>query len=704
MVFRFLVGRQEWATRWFLRRVMHRRAPKKFAIDPDQLGLRLFTIGKPIYAKELLVSIGALPSSYEIDGYAYKLAPALKSAGLGVQNFWEISRLPTSQEFSVEYFPSWQHGFLWLDDLATLANPRARKAAQELTKEWITLYGAGQTKAWGIYNTAQRVSRWLTYAPMLLSQNNRLDGLLKPKADGIAKQSTPDKAQLNEQKHWHEAFFHMLKAQIDFLEITWRKLPVGVPRFETLTILIVGRAALWGKEGDVMHLVTAFVREAQLLVDDTGALASRNPEDLLKIGTLIQTVCQTLQTLEAPLPRQLSAYIISISGVLRHLRHKNGELARFHGGGRGIYGQLDWFLANAGQVEKKQAGQNGGFAFDPTLSDKQTLKKAGYIKISAGRTSLIVDAAAPPKNKLATNAKAYVSMLAFELTSGEQPLVINSGPGDVFGEEWGHISRSRLFHSTLALEGKNDESDLAPQFGLSKGKSSSKEQDYSQTEVLSRELFSGKGSRDDIAIHIGDEKPSAAKSGFLSRSTGAILGRFMGEHKKAPKHIFRDKQMVRAVLLSHDGWVASHGLIHQRELSVIREGEEVVGIDQLLPAQNASFDIDRALAAQSRTLNKKTRYKVQESIPFAIRFHLHPRWDATLDVRDKSVFLQGGSGQSWLFRFEGAAKLVLEASVYLDTYSAVPIETKQIVLSGLTLGNKAQIRWIFTKIKDTPRR
>ena len=51
---------------------------------------------------------------------------------------------------------------------------------------------------------------------------------------------------------------------------------------------------------------------------------------------------------------------------------------------------------------------------------------------------------------------------------------------------------------------------------------------------------------------------------------------------------------------------------------------------------------------------------------FAIRFHLHPDVDATLDMGGTAVSMALRSGEIWVFRHDGAAELALEASVYLE--------------------------------------
>jgi uncharacterized heparinase superfamily protein len=123
-----------------------------------------------------------------------------------------------------------------------------------------------------------------------------------------------------------------------------------------------------------------------------------------------------------------------VAPTLRALRHADGGLARFHGGGRGQEGRLDQALATSGVKTIRTEGLAMGFA-----------------RVSHGRTSIIVDAAPPPMGPVSANAHA--STLAMEITSGRRPLVVNCGSGRAFGQNWRRAGRATASHSTLALEG-----------------------------------------------------------------------------------------------------------------------------------------------------------------------------------------------------------------------------------------------------------
>jgi uncharacterized heparinase superfamily protein len=167
-----------------------------------------------------------------------------------------------------------------------------------------------------------------------------------------------------------------------------------------------------------------------------GSIPTRNPEELMEIAALLAGAGAALAAAEMTAEAALSAAVARAAPVLRALRQGDGSLGRFHGGGRGAEGRLDQALAAAGRRPLAQRG-----ALAPQM---------GYLRLSAGRTTVILDAALPPSGEASLNAHA--STLAFELTSGRRPVVVSCGPGQDFGPRWRRASRATASHSTLSLE------------------------------------------------------------------------------------------------------------------------------------------------------------------------------------------------------------------------------------------------------------
>ncbi|MER5173128.1 MULTISPECIES: heparinase II/III family protein [Thioclava] len=297
------------------------------------------------------------------------------------------------------------HGFGWLDDLAAVGDRTARARAQDWVFGWIDRYGRGTGAGWQPDLTGRRVIRWINNALMILHAQD------KPKAD---------------------AFFAALGAQTTYLAKRWKAAPPGLPRFEALTGLIYASLSLTGMQGHSAQALAGLAAECATQIDIEGGIATRNPEELLEVLTLLNWAKAAIETTGGtPSAPHLSA-IERITPTLRALRHADGGLARFHGGEAGLPDRIDQTLVETGLRQ----GPTGNLAM-------------GFARLHGGGTTLIMDADKPPKGPASSDAHA--STLAFELTSRRRPIIVNCGSGAQFGRDWHRAGRATPSHSTLAL-------------------------------------------------------------------------------------------------------------------------------------------------------------------------------------------------------------------------------------------------------------
>ncbi|WP_299355598.1 heparinase II/III family protein [uncultured Shimia sp.] len=385
-------------------------------------------------------------------------------------------------------------GFAWLDDLAAVGDAPAREKAQVWVWQWIDRYGRGRGDGWTPDLTGRRLIRWINHALFLL------------------------RGRESEQS---EAFYRSLGQQTIFLSRRWHTSHSGLPRFEALTGLIYAGLALEGMGGHVDPAIKALERECRTQVSDQGGIPTRNPEELLEVFTLLTWAAAALSEAGRSPAKEHLAAIERIAPTLRTLRHADGGLARFHGGGRGLEGRLDHALAES-EIKSRQAD---GLSM-------------GYARLSAGRSSVIVDASPPPHGAASLNAHA--STLAFELTSGRRPLIVNCGSGVSFGEDWRRAGRATPSHSTLALDG------------------------YSSARLGE----GGQGWREEHLIDAPKRVPIQ-----MSQAPDGL--RFQG---------------------GHDGYVGTHGLTHARTLELTFDGRGMVGEDLLIALDDpAKQQFDRAM-------------------------------------------------------------------------------------------------------------
>jgi uncharacterized heparinase superfamily protein len=148
----------------------------------------------------------------------------------------------------------------------------------------------------------------------------------------------------------------------------------------------------------------------------------------------------------------------------------------------------------------------------------------------------------------------------------------------------------------------------------------------------------------------------------------------------------------RLLIAGHDGYVATHGMTHVREIELSLDGRTLRGEDTL--GAMAAADRKRFETIMDRT--------GLAGIAFEIRFHLHPDADAAVDLGGTAVSMALKSGEIWVFRHDGTAAMTLEPSVYLERGRLKPRAARQIVLRARVLDYACQIGWTLAKAQDTP--
>ena len=121
--------------------------------------------------------------------------------------------------------------------------------------------------------------------------------------------------------------------------------------------------------------------------------------------------------------------------------------------------------------------------------------------------------------------------------------------------------------------------------------------------------------------------------------------------------------------MSHDGYLASHDVVHRRRLYINASGSDIRGED---------------------TLEGSGDHK------FSIRFHLHPSVKASLVQDGTSVLLRLPDKSGWRMRCSGGIAS-LQESIYLGDGQETK-RTEQIVIVGASQQGAAQVKWALTKL------
>ena len=205
---------------------------------------------------------------------------------------------------------------------------------------------------------------------------------------------------------------------------------------------------------------------------------------------------------------------------------------------------------------------------------------------------------------------AHAGTLSFELSVGKQRIVVNCGAFGGREESWRQVQRSTAAHSTLTVEDRNSTS-LYP----------------------------------DATIGAGPKTLTC-------------------ERMEADGNAWIDT--------SHDGYLASNGLVHRRRIYMNAAGTDIRGEDSLAGSGEHKF---------------------------AIRFHLHPSVKASLVKDGASVLLRLPGGAGWRMRCSGGVAS-LQESIYLGDRTEAK-RSEQIVINGATAQGAAQVKWALTQLAKT---
>ena len=126
--------------------------------------------------------------------------------------------------------------------------------------------------------------------------------------------------------------------------------------------------------------------------------------------------------------------------------------------------------------------------------------------------------------------------------------------------------------------------------------------------------------------------------------------------------------------MTHNGYLRAFGLVHERELAMTRDGARFIGEDRLIGA-----------GASGRS----------DPVPFHIRFHLHPRVQASKAEDGKVIELLLANGDKLLFSAVGLEPQ-LEESIFFAAPEGAR-RCRQIVLSG-TAEPGLKARWVFRRM------
>jgi uncharacterized heparinase superfamily protein len=376
------------------------------------------------------------------------------------------------------------HGFGYLDDLASAGSDAAQQRARSLIASWLDAERGWHPVIDDPEVAGRRIAGWLSHAKFIARGQ---DDELGPRIlDSLARQLK-----------------HLARVASRSRE--------GLSRL--LAIRGIVYASLCGLD-DERRAAGAFKllrRELRRQILADGGHIERSPAaHLTALAVLVDLRDMALDADQA-VPSELAATIGRMAAMLRLLRHGDGGLPLFNGTDERGPALIDAVLLRSG-VKGKAA---------------DSAPQMGFQKLNADRALVFVDVGAPPPSGF--DRSAHAGMLSFEMSWGQERIIVNCGAAPSREPAWRLAQRSSAAHSTVVVD------------------------DTNSAEILQS---GGMGRRPDHVECVREED-----SGNLW------------------------------ITASHDGYKAPFGLIHQRRLYLSRDGDDLRGEDSLTGPHTGRFAV-----------------------------------------------------------------------------------------------------------------
>ena len=384
------------------------------------------------------------------------------------------------------------HSFAWLRDLSTVAT-RAQGApiAEGLMQAWLAVHAETVSEpAWAPDLLGRRILFWAAHAPLILSS-----------AD-LAYRSRVLTALARGARH---------------LDRTADKAAPGAARIAAWCGVTMAGLLIAGGEARQKGGEAGLQRALAAAIYPDGGCAQRAPLAQLEIIALLAMLREGYAARRLDPPGFIAETLARMVPALLGLTLGDGALSSWQGAGP----------VSAEAVEAVVAAS--GVRTRPLKHARDW----GYQRLAAGQTLVVIDAAPPPVARLAQGGCA--STLAFELSDGEQRLIVNCGGArQAIARVPATLAeglRTTAAHSTLVV-----------------------------------------GDSNSTAIHADGTLGKGVSEVELSR---------------------QESDSASRIEASHDGYARRFGLRHRRQLVLTADGKELRGEDMLLPAgrraKGASF-------------------------------------------------------------------------------------------------------------------
>jgi uncharacterized heparinase superfamily protein len=365
------------------------------------------------------------------------------------------------------------HDFKWLHDVAAVGGDKAVDVARRAVASWIEDCGAWHTEGWKPAILGARIANWLSHAALIARGND------DPMDRGV---------------------MASLARQFRHLGRTASRAEPGLPRLHALRGLVYGAACGLGTTRQLTASIVRLEHETSRQILADGGHISRSPAQQLEGLAVLTDVRALLQATAQPISEGIDDVMRRMSTMLRFYCYPDGGLALFNGAAEGPRALIR-SLINADKS-----------------SIPDSAPDSGYERLRGGSTLVMIDCGAPPLPGF--DRLFHAGTLSFEMTTGEERLIVNCGASATVDPVWSAAQRATAAHSTVVIADTN-----------------------------SSDLLQGAGTRRRAGI-------------------GQII-----------RNVAEGNTWVTA---EHDGYREPYGIIHRRRLYLSHDGDDLRGEDTLL--------------------------------------------------------------------------------------------------------------------------
>ncbi len=379
-------------------------------------------------------------------------------------------------------FADYLHRFEWLRDLGAVGDRAAcAPVAERLMRAWLTAHGDTVSDAgWRPDLVGWRTLFWTAHAPLILSSNDLV---------------------------YRSSVLHALARGARHLDRGADRATQGIARVAAWAGIVTAGMLIPGGEPRRSFGEAGLQRAMQSGFSEDGGIVSRSPVDQSDAVILLSMLAQVYAARREEAPEFVTGLLLRAVAALHGVTLGDDALSSWQGSGPVAAEQIRQVVAASG-VRTRALRQ---------------ARDWGYQRMAAGATVVIADAAPPPASRIGGGGCA--STLAFELSDGEQRLIVNCGGGRgtaVVAADLAHGLRTTAAHSTLVI-----------------------------------------GDSNSTAVHADGTLGAGVRAVELDR---------------------QEAEGGSRIDASHDGYAKRFGFIHKRMLALSGNGRELRGEDALLPS------------------------------------------------------------------------------------------------------------------------